>query len=90
MHPKRRLLKKRGIGIKILNKKPLVMLLHFLVVEEGLREPFHARDWLKTYGQRPCGTLPLALSPCGNVQLIENLFQIVRNHPVLQVPSQEP
>jgi hypothetical protein len=39
------------------------MLLHFLVVEEGLCEPFHARDWLKTYGQ----------GPCGNVQLIENL-----------------
>ena len=53
LHPKRRLFNKRGIGIKILNKKPLVMLLHFLVVEEGLCEPFHARDWLKTYAQGP-------------------------------------
>ena len=52
------------------------MLLHLLVVEEGLREPFRARDWLKTYGQGPCGTLTIALSPCGNVQLIENLFLI--------------
>ena len=54
----------------------MYMLLHLLVVEEGLREPFRARDWLKTYGQGPCGTLTIALSPCGNFQRIETLFFI--------------
>ena len=41
------------------------------MVEEGLHEPFHARDWLENYGQGPCGTLTIALSPCailGNLQ----------------------
>ena len=47
------------------------------MVEEGLREPFRARDWLKTYGQGPCGTLTIALSPCGNFELIETLFLIL-------------
>ena len=55
----------------------MYMLLHLLVVEEGLREPFRARDWLKTYGQGPCGTLTIALSPCGNFELIETLFLIL-------------
>ena len=53
------------------------MLLHLLVVEEWLCELFHARDWLKTYGQGPCGTLTIALSPCGNFELIETLFLIL-------------
>ena len=53
------------------------MLLHLLVVEEWLRELFHAPDWLKTYGQGPCGTLTIALSPCGNFELIETLFLIL-------------
>ena len=46
------------------------------MVEEGLREPFRARDWLKTYGQGPTGTLTIALSPCGNFQRIENFFSV--------------
>jgi len=46
-------------------QKKLLFFCFFLVVEEGLREPFHARDWLETYGQGPCGTLTIALSPCG-------------------------
>ena len=48
----------------------MYMLLQFPVVEEGLPEPFHARDWLETCGQGPCGTLTIALSPCGNLFLI--------------------
>ena len=50
------------------------MLLHFLVVEEGLHEPCRARDWLETYGQGPCGTLTIALSPSVHVKLITNLL----------------
>ena len=45
-------------------QKKLLFFCFFLVVEEGLREPFHARDWLETYGQGPCGTLTIALSTC--------------------------
>ena len=52
----------------------MYMLLQFPVVEEGLREPFHARDWLKTYGQGPCGTLTIALSPCGNLETVPCIF----------------
>ena len=55
-------------------QKKLLFFCFFLVVEEGLREPFHARDWLETYGQGPCGTLTIALSPCVHVKLITNLL----------------
>jgi len=58
-------------------QKKLLFFCFFLVVEEGLREPFHARDWLETYGQGPCGTLTIALSPCGNFELIETHFLIL-------------
>ena len=43
----------------------MYMLLQFPLVEERLREPFHACDWLKT-----CRTMTIALSPFGNLFLI--------------------
>merc|ERR1712121_585606 len=53
--------------------------LHFLVVEDGLREPFHARDWLENYGQGPCGTLTIALSPCGRLGFANRQMAVLGN-----------
>jgi len=68
----------------------LYMLLHLLVVEEGLREPFRARDWLKTYGQGPCGTLTIALSPCGQVALRATAWSLRSHHLVSLALSTQP